>query len=97
MALYGYTVPTSEKDACHMAADLPNMVRSDHEDTRTTRRLASILSIGSLAVLCLQDQMSEDLFAGQEEEDSSVDDLTPSVTSNGSDAPQRPPGTAPPC
>uniref|UniRef100_A0A3B5KEY1 Mesoderm induction early response 1, family member 2 n=1 Tax=Takifugu rubripes TaxID=31033 RepID=A0A3B5KEY1_TAKRU len=28
------------------------------------------------------DKMSEDLFAGQEEEDSSVDDLTPSVTSN---------------
>ncbi|XP_029684092.1 mesoderm induction early response protein 2 isoform X2 [Takifugu rubripes] len=38
-----------------------------------------------------KDQMSEDLFAGQEEEDSSVDDLTPSVTSNGSDVLQHPP------
>lgn len=40
--------------------------------------------------------MSEDLFAGQEEEDSSVDDLTPSVTSNNSDVLQRPQGTAAP-
>lgn len=40
--------------------------------------------------------MSEDLFAGQEEEDSSVDDLTPSVTSNGSDVLQHPPSTAAP-
>uniref|UniRef100_H3DDD3 Mesoderm induction early response 1, family member 2 n=1 Tax=Tetraodon nigroviridis TaxID=99883 RepID=H3DDD3_TETNG len=37
-----------------------------------------------------KDQMSEDLFAGQEEEDASVDDLPPSVTSNHSDVLQRP-------
>lgn len=40
--------------------------------------------------------MSEDAFAGQEEEDSSVDDLTPSVTSNNSDVLHRPQGTAAP-
>lgn len=42
--------------------------------------------------------MSEDLCAGQEEEeeDSSVDDLTPSVTSNNSDVLQQPQGTAAP-
>lgn len=40
--------------------------------------------------------MSEDPFAGQEEEDSPVDDLTPSVTSNNSDVLQRPQGAAAP-
>nr|XP_029135849.1 mesoderm induction early response protein 2 [Labrus bergylta] len=32
-----------------------------------------------------KDQITEDLFAGEEEEESSADDLTPSVTSNASD------------
>lgn len=41
------------------------------------------------ALLCFicsaQDQITEDLFPGEEEEESSADDLTPSVTSNTSD------------
>lgn len=40
--------------------------------------------------------MAVDLFAGQEEEDSYVDDLTPSVTSNSSDVLQPPPSMAAP-
>lgn len=41
-----------------------------------------------------QDQITEDLFPGEEEEESSADDLTPSVTSNTSDLLRRPQGTA---
>lgn len=33
----------------------------------------------------VQDQITEDLFPGDEEEESSADDLTPSVTSNTSE------------
>lgn len=33
----------------------------------------------------VQDQITEELFPGEEEEESSADDLTPSVTSNTSD------------
>lgn len=45
--------------------------------------------------LCVvQDQITEDLFPGEEEEESSADDLTPSVTSNTSDLLRRLQGKA---
>lgn len=99
LALYRYTASDSEKDTCRTAAHLPNMtldkVRFKHEDTE--RRLTrGPTRCTVLLFVFLQDQMSEDLFAGQEEEDSSVDDLTLSVTSNNSDVLQRPQGTAAP-
>lgn len=40
-------------------------------------------------IFYVQDQITEDLFPGEEEEESSADDLTPSVTSNTSDLLQR--------
>ncbi|XP_054458609.1 mesoderm induction early response protein 2 [Anoplopoma fimbria] len=60
LALYGYTVSDPEKEACHMAARLPDMTLD-------------------------KDQITEDIFPGEEEDESLADDLTPSVTSNASD------------
>lgn len=42
----------------------------------------------------VQDQITKDLFPGDEEEESSADDLTPSVTSNTSDLLRRLQGNA---
>lgn len=38
-----------------------------------------------LIFVVVQDQITQDLYPGEEEEESSADDLTPSVTSNTSD------------
>lgn len=56
----------------------------------------------AIAIMCspiilncfVQDQITEDLFPGEEEEESSADDLTPSVTSNTSDLLRRLQGKA---
>lgn len=106
LALYGYTASHSEMDTCRTAAQLPNMtldkVRPEHEDTGRRFTMGggtaafSIRGPSCWTGVFFQDQMSEDAFAGPEEEDSSVDDLTPSVTSNNSDVLPRPPGTAAP-
>lgn len=68
--------------------------QESHEGTAYSIHDAARCTV--LLFVFVQDQMSEDLFAGQEEDDSSVDDLTPSVTSNNSDVLQRPQGTAAP-
>lgn len=47
-----------------------------------------------LFICFVQDQITEDLFPGEEEEESSADDLTPSVTSNTSDLLRRLQGKA---
>lgn len=52
------------------------------------------LSWSGLLYCSVQDQITEDLFPGEEEEESSADDLTPSVTSNTSDLLRRLQGNA---